>query len=46
MEILIGFNPLDRGNSNQIMMRIGMTLTPLNLSFNPLDRGNSNQIHL
>ena len=42
--LVISFNPLDRGNSNQMMdfiLPIGFwSLT----RFNPLDRGNSNQI--
>ena len=38
-----GFNPLDRGNSNQIIYET--VCCPIKLdSFNPLDRGNSNQM--
>ena len=37
------FNPLDRGNSNQIILG---NISPefIKKRFNPLDRGNSNQI--
>ena len=39
------FNPLDRGNSNQIRaMRAGEMEGDQYRCFNPLDRGNSNQI--
>ena len=41
------FNPLDRGNSNQIRaMRAGEMEGDQYRCFNPLDRGNSNQIRL
>ena len=36
------FNPLDRGNLNQIPYQLADTI--LSRSFNPLDRGNLNQI--
>ena len=42
---IASFNPLDRGNLNQI--RHGISLTEMNelvKGFNPLDRGNLNQI--
>ena len=38
-----GFNPLDRGNLNQ-MMRNTSRLVMCEIGFNPLDRGNLNQI--
>ena len=41
------FNPLDRGDANQIRaMRAGEMEGDQYRCFNPLDRGNSNQIRL
>ena len=40
----VSFNPLDRGNSNQIRNSKSLVVKRRRLSFNPLDRGNSNQI--
>ena len=40
---LLGFNPLERGNSNQIEYD-GSEWWVLRTCFNPLERGNSNQI--
>ena len=37
------FNPLDRGNSNQ-MLRRQAYFSSMDSCFNPLDRGNSNQM--
>ena len=39
------FNPLDRGNSNQISMYWVWVNEYYLMGFNPLDRGNSNQMH-
>ena len=45
IEIANGFNPLDRGNSNQISATSKLFKDVYNTTcFNPLDRGNSNQI--
>ena len=41
--IRLRFNPLDRGNSNQILQQV--QLPRVEFCFNPLDRGNSNQIY-
>ena len=43
---MLRFNPLDRGNSNQISTnhRPQWRLVLASMGFNPLDRGNSNQI--
>ena len=38
------FNPLDRGNLNQIRCAKMVSLLRPKLSFNPLDRGNLNQM--
>ena len=42
----MGFNPLDRGNLNQIKSPTYVWKAPFDMaiSFNPLDRGNLNQI--
>ena len=37
------FNPLDRGNLNQINTQLGVMTTGSG-GFNPLDRGNLNQM--
>ena len=39
-----GFNPLDRGNLNQIQSSEHAAKVGEYVSFNPLDRGNLNQI--
>ena len=39
-----GFNPLDRGNLNQISCLTSVAVLSLTMCFNPLDRGNLNQI--
>ena len=38
------FNPLDRGNSNQMLGDRDFSFNAIIPRFNPLDRGNSNQI--
>ena len=38
-----GFNPLDRGNLNQMQYKVAKD-RPIHEGFNPLDRGNLNQI--
>ena len=38
------FNPLNRGNSNQIQPARFSSVGKLTVRFNPLNRGNSNQI--
>ena len=43
-EVSGGFNPLDRGNLNQISRKRQKKTLRLQSSFNPLDRGNLNQI--
>ena len=41
---LPSFNPLDRGNSNQMISNRTVAYLNNKICFNPLDRGNSNQI--
>ena len=41
---MICFNPLNRGNSNQIERDVGIITPYKEQGFNPLNRGNSNQI--
>ena len=38
------FNPLDRGNSNQMLGDRDFSFNAIIPRFNPLDRGNSNQM--
>ena len=40
----ISFNPLDRGNLNQIPLPTPTRRLQMKTGFNPLDRGNLNQI--